>query len=168
MRNSMSSKSTIWKAVALAAGVGLAMLAYPVHAAPASGGDTVRELYDALLGTMKNGHILGQSGRFTQLEPVIRRSFDIPSMTRLSVGASWTGLSEAQRQQLTDSFGRYISAIYADRFDTYAGQKLQVTGEQSNPAGSMVKSQIVKANGEPVKIDYMTVSYTHLTLPTKA
>jgi len=155
MRNSMSSKSTIWKAVALAAGVGLAMLSYPVHAAPASGGDTVRELYDALLGTMKNGHILGQSGRFTQLEPVIRRSFDIPSMTRLSVGASWTGLSEAQRQQLTDSFGRYISAIYADRSDTYAGQKLQVTGEQSNPAGSMVKSQIVKANGEPVKVDYM-------------
>ena len=46
-------------------------------------------LYDALLGTMKNGRILGQSGRFTQLEPVIRRTFDIPSMTRLSVGAAY-------------------------------------------------------------------------------
>jgi len=33
---------------------------------------------------MKNGQI--QSGRFTQLEPVIRRSFDIASMARLSVG----------------------------------------------------------------------------------
>ena len=104
----------------------------PVHAAPASGGDTVQGLYDALLGTMKNGRTLGQSGRFTQLEPVIRRTFDIPSMTRLSVGASWAGLSEAQRQQVTESFGRYISAIYADRFDSYAGQKLQVTGEQPN------------------------------------
>ena len=155
MRNSMPSKSPIWKAVALAAGVGLAMLSYPVHATPASGGDTVQELYDALLGTMKNGRILGQSGRFTQLEPVIRRTFDIQSMTRLSVGASWSGLSEAQRQQLTDSFGRYISAIYADRFDTYAGQKLQVTGEQPNAAGVMVTSQIVKANGDPVKVDYM-------------
>jgi phospholipid transport system substrate-binding protein len=155
MRNSMPPKSPIWKAVALAAGVGLAMLSYPVHATPASGGDTVQELYDALLGTMKNGRILGQSGRFTQLEPVIRRTFDIPSMTRLSVGASWAGLSEAQRQQLTDSFGRYISAIYADRFDSYAGQKLQVTGEQPHPAGVMVKSQIVKANGDPVKVDYM-------------
>jgi phospholipid transport system substrate-binding protein len=155
MRNSMPPKSPIWKAVALAAGVGLAMLSYPVHATPASGGDTVQELYDALLGTMKNGRILGQSGRFTQLEPVIRRTFDIPSMTRLSVGASWAGLSEAQRQQLTDSFGRYISAIYADRFDSYAGQKLQVTGEQSQPAGLMVRSQIVKANGEPVKVDYI-------------
>jgi len=155
MCNSMPTKAYVWKAVALAAGIALAMLCYPVHAAPASGGDIVQGLYDALLGTMKNGRTLGQSGRFTQLEPVIRRSFDIPSMTRLSVGTSWAGLSEAQRQQLTDGFGRYISAIYADRFDSYAGQKLQVTGEQPNPAGIMVKSQIVKANGEPVKVDYM-------------
>jgi phospholipid transport system substrate-binding protein len=151
----MPSNTTVWKALALAAGIGLAMLSYPVHAAPASGGDTVQGLYDALLGTMKNGRILGQSGRFTQLEPVIRRTFDIPSMTRLSVGAFWAGLSEPQRQQLTESFGRYISAIYADRFDSYAGQKLQVTGEQPNPVGMMVKSQIVKANGEPVQVDYM-------------
>jgi phospholipid transport system substrate-binding protein len=131
------------------------MLSYPVHAAPASGGDTVQGLYDTLLGTMKNGRILGQSGRFTQLEPVIHRTFDIPSMTRLSVGPSWASLSEAQRQQVIESFGRYISAIYADRFDSYAGQKLQVTGEQPNAAGVMVKSQIVKANGDPVKVDYM-------------
>ena len=155
MSKSMPPRTTLWKAAALAAGFGLAMLSYPVHAAPASGGDTVQGLYDVLLGTMKNGRILGQSGRFTQLEPVIRRTFDIQSMTRLSVGASWASLSEAQRQQVTESFGRYISAIYADRFDSYAGQKLQVTGEQPNPAGVMVRSQIVKANGEPVKVDYM-------------
>ena len=155
MRKPMPPKTTVWKAAALAAGFGLAMLSYPVHAAPASGGDTVQGLYDALLGTMKNGRVLGQSGRFTQIEPVIRRTFDIPSMTRLSVGACWAGLTEAQRQQLTDSFGRYISAIYADRFDSYAGQKLQVTGEQPNPGGVMVKSQIIKANGEPVQVDYL-------------
>jgi phospholipid transport system substrate-binding protein len=104
---------------------------------------------------MKNGRTLGRSGRFTQLAPVIRRSFDIASMARLSVGASWAGLSEAQRQQVTDSFGRYISAIYADRFDSYDGQKLEVTSEQPAPSGVMVKSQIIKANGEPVKVDYM-------------
>jgi len=56
---------------------------------------------------------------------------------------------------MTESFGRYISAIYADRFDSYDGQKLQVTGEQAAPSGVMVKSQIIKANGEPVKVDYM-------------
>jgi phospholipid transport system substrate-binding protein len=76
-------------------------------------------------------------------------------MARLSVGPSWATLSEAQRQQVTESFGRYISAIYAERFDSYAGQKLQVTGEQPAAAGLMVRSQIIKANGEPVNVDYM-------------
>jgi len=148
-------KTPMWKAAAVAAGLGLAMLSAGAEAAPASGGDTVRGLYDALLGAMKNGRTLGQSGRFTQLEPVIRRSFDIASMARLSVGSSWAGLNEAQRQQVSDGFARYIAAIYADRFDSYAGQKLEVTGEQPSGAGVMVKSQIIKANGEPVKVDYM-------------
>ena len=154
MRNPMPPKAALW-AGALAAGFGLAMLSYSVHAAPTSGGDTVQGLYDALLGAMKNGRALGQSGRFMRLEPVILRSFDIPTMARLSVGPTWAGMSEVQRQQVIESFGRYISATYADRFDTYAGQKLQVTGEQPNAGGVLVKSQIVKANGEPVKVDYM-------------
>jgi phospholipid transport system substrate-binding protein len=64
-------------------------------------------------------------------------------------------MSEAQRQQITESYGRYISAIYAERFDSYAGQKLQVTDEQPAGAGVMVRSQIVKANGEPVQVNYM-------------
>jgi phospholipid transport system substrate-binding protein len=155
VRKPILSKTPVWKAATLAAVFGLAMVSYPAHAAPVSGGDTVQRLYDALLSTMKNGRTLGQSGRFTQLEPVIRRTFDIPSMARLSVGSSWATLTETQRQQVTKSFGRYISAIYADRFDSYAGQKLQVTGEQLSGAGVMVRSQIVKANGEPVKVDYL-------------
>ena len=155
MRKPIVSKALVRKAATLAAALGLAMVSYPAHAAPASGGDTVQSLYDALLSTMKNGRTLGQSGRFKQLEPVIRRTFDLPSMARLSVGSSWATLTEAQRQQVTESLGRYISAIYADRFDSYAGQRLQVTGEQLAAAGVMVRSQIVKTNGELVTVNYM-------------
>jgi phospholipid transport system substrate-binding protein len=151
----MGKATLSFKAAALVAGFGLGTLSYPVHAAPSSGGDTVKGLYDTLLSTMKNGRMLGQSGRFSQVDPVIRRSFDIASMARLSIGPSWTSLSDVQHQQVTDSFGRYISAIYADRFDSYAGQKLEVTGEQPAPSGVMVRSQIIKANGEPVKVDYL-------------
>jgi phospholipid transport system substrate-binding protein len=149
------SKTLVWKAAALVGGLGLGILSGPVHAAPASGGDTVQGLYDTLLSTMKNGRTLGQSGRFTQLAPVIRRTFDIASMARLSVGPSWANLTEVQRQQVSESFGRYISAIYADRFDSYDGQRLEVTSEQPAPSGVMVRSQIIKADGEPVKVDYM-------------
>ena len=144
-----------FRSAGFAAVLALVALADPVLAMPATGSDTGKGLYDTLLNTMKNGHILGQSGRFVQLEPVIRRSFDIAAMARLSVGSSWGGLSEAQRQQMTESYGRYISAIYAERFDSYEGQKLQVTDEQPGAGGVMVHSQIIKANGEPVKVDYL-------------
>jgi phospholipid transport system substrate-binding protein len=148
-------KTPACKTVAFAVGLALAVLSYPAGATPAGGGITVQGFYDALLSTMKNGRTLGESGRFAQLQPVIHRTFDIPSMARLSVGAPWSALTEAQRQQVTESFGRYISAIYADRFASYAGQRLEATGEQPAPSGVMVRSQIIKANGEPVKIDYM-------------
>ena len=143
------------KAAGLAVVMALILFSPPTLAAAASGSDTVQGLYDTLLSTMKNGRTLGESGRFVQLEPVVRRTFDIASMARLSVGPSWSTMSESQRQKVTDGFGRYISAIYADRFDSYAGQKLQVTDEQPAAGGIMVHSLIVKANGEPVKVDYL-------------
>jgi phospholipid transport system substrate-binding protein len=142
------------KAAAFVAGLGLSMLTCPVHAAPASGGETVQGLYDVLLSTRRTAGHWVRAG-VSQLDPVIRRSFDIASMARLSVGSSWASLTEAQRQQATESFARYTSATYADRFDSYAGQKLEVTGEQPAPSGVMVKSQIIKASGEPVRVDYM-------------
>jgi phospholipid transport system substrate-binding protein len=155
MRKPTLSKTLVLKAAAIVTGLGVATISYATHAAPASGGETVQGLYDVLLNTMKNGRTLGQSGRFAQNYPVIRRSFDIDSMARLSVGSSWAGLNEPQRRQVTESFGRYVSAIYADRFDSYAGQKLEVMGEQPAPSGVVVRSQIIKASGEPVKVDYM-------------
>jgi phospholipid transport system substrate-binding protein len=156
MNRGIRPKTSPWKAAALSAMLtAVPLVSSGAHAATVSGGDTVQGLYDALLSTMKSGRTLGLSGRFVQLEPVIRRSFDIPTMARLAVGSSWANLNEKQRQQVIESFARYISAIYADRFDSYAGQKLQVTGEQPSAGGVMVKSQIIKASGEPVKVDYM-------------
>jgi hypothetical protein len=55
VRKPIVSKAPVWKAATLAAVLGLALIPYPAHAAPASGGDTVQGLYDALLNTMKNG-----------------------------------------------------------------------------------------------------------------
>jgi phospholipid transport system substrate-binding protein len=146
----------LWRRVAgLAMVLALFAAPRPGFAVPAGGGAVVQGLYDTLLDTMKNGETLGQSGRFAQLAPVIRRIFDLPLMARLSVGPAWATLNDAQRQQLTDSYGRYISAIYAERFDGYHGQKLEVTGQDPAPAGVLVRSRIIKADGEPVVVDYL-------------
>jgi phospholipid transport system substrate-binding protein len=121
-----------------------------------SASDTVKGLFDALLNTMNNARAQGQGGRIAEVEPIIRKNFDTQWMARLSSGQFWTTLSETQRQQLIESYGHYISALYADRFQGYSGQKLEVTGEEQRSGDQvMVHSQIIKANGEPVKVDYM-------------
>jgi len=91
----------------------------------------------------------------SKIEPVVRRVFDIQFMTRLAVGPEWTNLTEAQRQQVSQAFERYIAAIYAERFDNYSGEQLKVVGEQASPGGTIITSQIVKSNGEPVNINYL-------------
>jgi phospholipid transport system substrate-binding protein len=143
------------KAVGLAAMLAFASVGYQGAALASSGGDTVQGLYDSLLSTMRNGSTLGGSGRFTQLAPVIRRSFDLPFMARLAFGPSWASLTPAQQQQVTESYGRYMSAVYADRFDSYHGQQLDVTGERPNPYGLIVTSKIIKSDGDPVEVDYL-------------
>jgi len=128
----------------------------PRALAMGSGGvDTVRSLYDTLLTTMRNGPALGARGRYIQIEPMIRRVFDIPFMTRLAVGPEWAGLTETQRQQVSQAFERYITAIYAERFDSYSGERLQVIGEQPSAGGAIITSQIIKSNGQPVNINYL-------------
>jgi hypothetical protein len=62
----------LWKSIAFAGGLVIGLYSGPLPAAPSSSGDTVQGLYNALLSTMKSGKALGQSGRFTPLEPVIR------------------------------------------------------------------------------------------------
>jgi len=133
----------------------LAAAAPPADAMGAGGGDTVRSFYDALLATMRNGPALGAQGRYNRIAPVVHQVFDIPFMTRLAVGPEWAGLNETQRQQVAQAFQRYVAAIYAERFDSYAGERLQVTGERASAGGTIITSQIVKSNGEPVNINYL-------------
>src|SRR6516164_1520004 len=117
--------------------------------------NNVRGFYNTLLTTMKEGRTLGHSGRYGRLAPVVDRVFDVPSMTRLAIGPSWETLSPAQQQQLTEAFRHYIAATYADRFDNYSGEQLQVTGERPYDADVIVETKIVKSNGEATTVNYL-------------
>jgi len=139
-------------------GLGLAGPLGPagVGAQTASGAsDTIQAFCDALLSIMRDAAALGPSGRYRQLEPAIQHSFDLPFMTRLSIGPSWGRLSPEQKQQAWKAFGRYFTAVYASRFDGYSGQQFKLLGEQKIRHGVLVRTQLVKPSGEPVSINYV-------------
>jgi phospholipid transport system substrate-binding protein len=131
------------------------MFAAAAGAVPASPQDSVRSFYDVLLTTMKNGPSLGQSGRYAALAPAVSGVFDVPLMARLAVGPAWTNFTAVQQQQIVTAFGRYVSATYADRFDRYSGQQLQVTGARPYATGVIVETKIIEAGSDPVTISYL-------------
>jgi phospholipid transport system substrate-binding protein len=152
MKRSIMGTGRMLAIAGLALGLGVATLASPAQAV---GRDAVQTLYSTLMSTMQSGPSLGARGRYARLEPVIRQVFDIPTMTRLAVGPEWNNLNQTQQQQVTQAFERYVTAIYAERFDKYSGEKLQVTGEQPSSGGTIVTTQIVKSDGQPVSINYL-------------
>ena len=130
----------------------------PNIAAAATASDTVRSFYQTLLYNMQHGPSLGQQGRVARLASIVPRVFDIPYMTQLAIGTAWTTLPDAQRQQVMQAFERYVTAVYAERFDKYSGERLEVAGEQPTSYGTLVKTQIVKADGEPITLNYLMVN----------
>ena len=130
-------------------------LAFPASVSAAGPEDSVNTFHETLISTMKDGRTLSESGRYARIEPVVHRLFDLPLMSRLAIGASWSILSPAQQQVAITAFGAYIAATYADRFDIYSGQRLEIVGQQPSSSGIIVKTRIVKSNGEPVNVDYL-------------
>ena len=126
-----------------------------VPAAPGAPTDVVRNFYGVLLDVMQHASALGPRGRYQKLEPVVRATFDVPFMSRLSVGPTWRTLTPEQKRRAIQAYSRYIAAIYATRFDDYAGEKFEVLGQQQIKHGTLIKTHIIKSNGEPVAINYV-------------
>jgi phospholipid transport system substrate-binding protein len=142
--------------VIVALAIAISML-WTTAARASTASDIVRGFYQTLLYNMQYGPSVGQQGRIARLAPVVPRVFNIPYMTQLALGPAWATLPELQRQQVAQAFERYVTAVYAERFDKYSGERLDVVGEQPSSYGIVVRTRIVKASGETVNLNYLMV-----------
>jgi phospholipid transport system substrate-binding protein len=116
----------------------------------------VQTFYDTLLAVMKDATKLGFQGRYAKLQPAIEQAFNLPLMTRLSIGPQWTSLSPDDQEMLTAAFSAFTIATYANRFDGYSGEKLEVDPKPSTvEAGTIVGTKLIKSDGEPVALNYL-------------
>jgi phospholipid transport system substrate-binding protein len=118
--------------------------------------ELIQRLNATFIGVMRDAATLGYEGRYETLEPALVAAYDFPEMTRVSSGRYWRKLTDAQKQQLVEAFTAYSLATYAARFNGFGGERFEVLGEAPAPADSVrVNNQIVQANGEPIRIDYL-------------
>jgi len=117
--------------------------------------EVVESLHSTLIQVMKNARELGYDGRHEEIEPVLKRNFDIPFMAEKSVGRHWRELDEGQREQLVTTFGEFTAANYAGRFDGYSGQHFETLGQEPAMHETMlVRTRLLDPDGEFTQLDY--------------
>ena len=116
----------------------------------------VEDLHAALLKVMKNAEELGYHGRYQKLAPVIAASYDFPFIARVVVGRHWRKFTPEQKKQFVLTFTKLSIATYANRFDGYSGERFKtLSGEELKGDHFLVKTILIKANGEEVDLDYV-------------
>jgi len=131
--------------------------AAPARAAGQSApGATVQQLIDGLLQIMKAGPANPFQRRFAMLGPVIDNTFDLPVILQESVGSGWASLQPDQQAMLMDAFRRYTVASYVNSFDTFNGQRFDISPNTRNVgAEQIVETKIIPQKGETHKLDYV-------------
>jgi phospholipid transport system substrate-binding protein len=143
------------KLLLVAAAAAFAMSAAHPASAAADAKGTVDSFDASLLDVMKNAEKLGYKGRFAKFEPVITKIYDLPLMTRISVGPQWASLTPDQQTKVIEAFKQLSIATYASRFDGYGGEQFQITGESpANGGDDIVDTKLVRPNDEPVELNY--------------
>jgi phospholipid transport system substrate-binding protein len=116
----------------------------------------IQHYYDILLSVMKEARRLSFDQRYQRLAPVIGQTYDLPLMSRLSIGPGWTQLRPDQQQRITDVFSRYTISLYANRFDDFNGERFEVDPNPvANPNGMIVQTKLFKSDGGKETLNYL-------------
>ncbi len=115
-------------------------------------GQQVDALHDVLVQAMKHGGTIAE--RIAIVDDQVFALFDFETIARVSVGREWTKMQAADQSRLVDLLRRLSVATYADRFDKFEGQRFERQGVQTSRTGSVVKTVIVRSNGERVSLQY--------------
>jgi phospholipid transport system substrate-binding protein len=116
----------------------------------------VEKLHATLLAVMKDGDKIGYPGRYDQLAPVIKSSFDMLFISRTVLGKYWETFNNEQRSRFVETFRQLSIATYAANFDSYSGEHFKMIPEKEVTGGRMlVQSQLIKSDGGQVQLDYL-------------
>ena len=148
--------------------VGLCLLGLPLTAIPslgssparaedsASPASAVERFHGTLVDNMKQGKSLGFAGRKAKLDLVVKATFDLTAMARISTGGGWQKMSEAEHAAVIAAFADWTIANYAGNFSEWDGEAF-VTKDQSPDDGKgnvMVNTQLNAKGIPPVLFNY--------------
>lgn len=91
--------------------------------------------------------------RRRMLETVIAGRFDYAEMSKRTLAAHWTPLTNDQRAEFVELFKAFLSDRYAGKIEGYAGEKTEYLSERLEGPYAEVRTRLVSSKVE-IPMDY--------------
>ncbi len=96
-----------------------------------------------------------------RLLAIMERRAAMSQIARFAAGIAWRGMNDDQQTRFVTAFGKFISGVYAGRFQEYAGGGPQGEGFEmgrvidAGRKGMLVKTTIVTTDEAPVVVEWL-------------
>lgn len=136
--------------------VALASTGMPAVAQDAAGQTApVVALDDGLIAVMKAGTATPFEQRMQMFIAVVQRAFDLPGVVQATVGLRFANFSPEQQQQLIQAFTRFTAASYVANFDSFNGQRFEISPAVRRVGNDHVVSTQFIDSGGTTRFDYV-------------
>lgn len=90
-----------------------------------------------------------------KFDSILRTNFDFEGIARFVLGRYWRVATPEQQAEYTKLFGAYVVGVYANRFQAYSGETINVETVRLDGPDALVTSKINLTGGRPpVTVDW--------------
>ncbi len=129
-----------------------------INAAPGRAGvpmDQLRSTTDKVLTILKDPNLKDKKEeRRAELRKVIYQRFDFDEMAKRSLGPNWGRRSPDEQGEFVKLFTNLLENTYADKMESYNGEKILYGREKQEGDDAQVDTKIVTQKGEQYAINY--------------
>ena len=118
--------------------------------------EPINQLHETLINIMVISDTTSFEERYTYLEPVINKNFDVALISKVILGRYWKSIDEEIKVRFINLFNRLTISTYVSRFNSYDNQIFKnISIEQLKENRYLVKTEFVRLKEKPISFNYI-------------
>ena len=118
--------------------------------------EPINQLHETLINIMVISDTTSFEERYTYLEPVINKNFDIALISKVILGRYWKSIDEEIKVRFINLFNKLTISTYISRFNSYDNQMFKnISIEQLKENRYLVKTEFVRLKEKPISFNYI-------------
>jgi phospholipid transport system substrate-binding protein len=117
----------------------------------------IRSAVDRAMRILNDAELMSKDKkqeRVNRLREIVDPLFDFEEMAKLVLGLHWGRRTPAEQRDFVALFRKLLEKIYADRSDSYDGEKIIVSREAVDKDHAQVDSRVINRQGEEFSVVY--------------